>query len=821
MPKFLVRIVALLLVPCLIADTAVAVVLWSATRDLPLHSVHGSQSTDHEWLTSQALANLSLYERPHPPGTATQDRAAEFLLNLSRPAAEPATNVGRETPSMDQANFGPGAANRDDPVFHAHRAASRATTPKKRAATVRGGPSSRKKRYGLDQEAEFDAVRLKRILMSPNLEVGDEKLLVFQTFDFISDAKYNFDQRYLEKAKPLVLAIYEEKMRKQRSRVPAGFWLGKQGSLNKAIILRYLIKEKEKWPIDMTLPAKVNGEWIRTVGLAGCLASGSIKSLYGILAFAFPQEAFDPGHPEKPHTFHPWDAFKVGEWDKENEKAAIRDVIENHEGWSIDTDLPAKANQSWFVSKGLGGLTGVFASNLYQSLVIAYPEHAYDSADPQRAHRFHPWDAKVGAWDANEVRLALRHMIEVHEKWPIDSELPRKVDRNWLTRVHLISVLRHAGDSTYNLLELAYPEYAFDWAHPAKPHNFHPWDGQMQWGGDDALMRQAIRHMIEYHEGWAIDSDLPAKVTQAWFIKVHLSGLLSHYFNSSPYKALEFAYPEHAYDFQHPTRAHMFHSWDTRMGTWSPETARHAVRHQIEHHEHWEINSELASRVTLAWLQESHLEGVRVFLGSVYSALANAYPGHAYDSENPQSPHLFHPWDASITDWKEGQLRDAIRHMIEDHEKWAVDETLPAKVTAKWFLKVNLMGALSSWFGLSPYRALAFTYTEQAYDPANPGKPHVFHPWDGQMQWGGDEGLMRQAIRHMVEFHENWPINESLSSNITRAWLQRSGLGGLFSGKFHKSKSMMLGFAYPEIFRKADSPASPERKHSDQAGRAA
>src|SRR5262249_16465081 len=154
-----------------------------------------------------------------------------------------------------------------------------------------------------------------------------------------------------------------------------------------------------------------------------------------------------------------------------------------------------------------------------------------------------------------------------------------------------------------------------------------------------------------------------------------------------------------------------------------------------EDHEHWPVNSELPSKISVDWLRQSHLLSLRNFFGNVYAIVANTYPERAYNPNDPLASHLFHPWDSAFTNWDESQLRDAIRHMIEHHENWAVDASLPAKATAKWFTKANLMGAVTSRFNSSPYEALAFAYPEHAFNTESPEKPHSFHPWDGQMYW--------------------------------------------------------------------------------------
>jgi len=145
------------------------------------------------------------------------------------------------------------------------------------------------------------------------------------------------------------------------------------------------------------------------------------------------------------------------------------------------------------------------------------------------------------------AKHAIRHLIEVHEGWPVDQSLRRKATEAWFARVGLAGMLvAKFRNSRREALRFAYPQHFFDPTQPANRHLWHPWEFRhnRMWKGKagDELAKHAIRHLIEAHEGWKLDGTLPKRATEAWFTKVGLAGMLTHKFRG-PRPALRFAYP--------------------------------------------------------------------------------------------------------------------------------------------------------------------------------------------------------------------------------------------------------------------------------------
>jgi transcriptional regulator with XRE-family HTH domain len=131
---------------------------------------------------------------------------------------------------------------------------------------------------------------------------------------------------------------------------------------------------------------------------------------------------------------------------------------------------------------------------------------------------------------------------------------------------------------------------------------------------------------------------------------------------------------------------------------------------------------------------------------------------------------------------------------------WSVDRTLFDHVSKRWFKSVHLGGMLTYLFNDNIYDAVANAYPELAYDPKHPKRLHTMHPWDAaRVFWGDDETFMRDAIRHMIEFHMHWAIAD-LPKYAHDPWYETVGLGGLFSGRFRGSSYEIIRFAYPAAF---------------------
>ncbi|MGH7770816.1 MAG: hypothetical protein ACREQA_01100 [Candidatus Binatia bacterium] len=592
--------------------------------------------------------------------------------------------------------------------------------------------------------------KLKRDLDTNN-PIRDEALLVGGLLDVLL-ARYcgtdrelkRYERRYFELASGLVQTLYEEARTKARRTLPPEFYNGDQGLLNGLLLIRYVIEQRARWKLDDTLPKKATARWFNRVHLGTLFNRKFGNSPIRAMQTAYPTRFFDPKHSTKPHLWHPWDfayrAMWQGRAGHELAKHAVRHVIEAHEGWKLDETLRQKASEDWFCKVGLSGMLQLkFRDCPFFALQAAYPDHFFNPKDPTKPHLWHPWDFVHRAmWQGRAgdelAKHAIRHLIEVHEGWKLDESLPQKVTDDWFRKVRLQGMLtskKSFNSSPWAVIRFTYPEQFWDPVRPEKPHLWHDWDfhHKRMWQGraGDELVKQAIRHLIEVHEGWPVDQTLRQKATAAWFKRVGLGGVLSMKLRNAPGAALRFAYPKHCFDPTQPTNPHLWHPWDFR------------------YHRMW-------------W-------------------------GRAGDE----------------------LARQAVRHLIEVHEGWKLDETLPKRVTRAWFKKAKLEGMLANKFGGSPQAALRLAYREHLFDPMHPTKRHAWHEWEFHYRpgmWQGKAGaaLARQAIHHLIEVHEGWPVDRTLRKRATKAWFHGVGLYGMLQQKFQNSTREALRFACPDLY---------------------
>ncbi len=339
------------------------------------------------------------------------------------------------------------------------------------------------------------------------------------------------------------------------------------------------------------------------------------------------------------------------------------------------------------------------------------------------------------------------------------------------------------------------------------------------WDGDQGLLnaRLVIRYVIQRKAGWKLDDALPERTTARFFIRENLGTLLKR-FGMSPLRAIQTAYPEHFFDPKHPTKPHLWHPWDfsyQRMwqGRAGDRLAKSAIRHAVETDEKWQLDETLPQNGSEDWFCKVGLSGMlqTKFRDSPLLAFQTAYPEHFFDPKHPTKPHLWHPWDFRHRAMWQGQAgnelaKQAIRHMVEVHEGWKVNETVPRKTTDAWFKKVGLVGMLTSkkGFNSSPAAAVRFAYPKHFFDHRRPTKPHLWHEWDFKNRrtiWTGKAGetMAEQAIHHLIEVHEGWPVDQTLRRKATEAWFARVGLGGMLVAKFRNSRREALRFAYPHL----------------------
>ena len=220
-------------------------------------------------------------------------------------------------------------------------------------------------------------------------------------------------------------------------------------------------------------------------------------------------------------------------------------------------------------------------------------------------------------------------------------------------------------------------------------------------------------------------------------------------------------------------------------GTWKCdekyENAKNVTKTLIERVLKWtyeDIRNKLTLNIFKKYSVLSML--VKVFNGSPYLAIENAYPGK------------FKPWElpcVSNSFWNLKTAKEATIWLIEEKLKWN-DEDVKQKLSLNIFRQYSLTGMLNYLFNNSPYLAI---------DNAYPGK---FKAWEFSKVPNNFWNLKtaKEATIWLIEEKLKWndeDVKQKLSLNIFRQY----SLTGMLNYLFNNSPYLAIDNAYPGKFK--------------------
>ena len=230
-------------------------------------------------------------------------------------------------------------------------------------------------------------------------------------------------------------------------------------------------------------------------------------------------------------------------------------------------------------------------------------------------------------------------------------------------------------------------------------------------------------------------------------------------------------------------------------GTWKCdekyENAKNVTKTLIERVLKWtyeDIRNKLTLNIFKKYSVLSML--VKVFNGSPYLAIENAYPGKFKAWEFAKVPKNF---------WNLKTASEATIWLIEEKLKWS-DEDVRRNLSKNTFKENSLSGMLDVLFNGSPYLAI---------DNAYPGK---FKPWELPCVSNSFWNLKtaKEATIWLIEEKLRWnddDTKEKLSANI---FIQNS-LGGMLTILFNNSPYLAIENAYPGKFKPWELPSVPKK----------
>lgn len=303
------------------------------------------------------------------------------------------------------------------------------------------------------------------------------------------------------------------------------------------------------------------------------------------------------------------------------------------------------------------------------------------------------------------------------------------------------------------------------------PGKFHPWELKNSPNGiwTKENMIKATKWLIE-EKLQLTDEQLKEQLSIKLFEENGLLGMLQVMGNSSPYEAINLAYPG------------KFHPWEFKIAPkhyWNKETGIEATKWLIEEKLKF-TNDELREQLSQNLFNSNGLVGMLdvCFNDSPYEAINSAYPDK------------FKSWEfkyVSRNYWTIERGIEATKWLIEEKLQLKSDEDFKNKISKTIFMDNGLAGMYQICFNGDLYTALNNVY------------PNRFKPWQFKQvpkgYWESEDNCIK-AIKWLVE--EKLRVNsiEELSYNLFKenglCWMLEVG----FNGDYNKA----IMTAYPKVF---------------------
>ncbi len=317
-----------------------------------------------------------------------------------------------------------------------------------------------------------------------------------------------------------------------------------------------------------------------------------------------PYAAINNAYPDK---YKPWQFANVPNsyWTKETAAEATMWLIEEKLKWS-EEELLKKLGKKTFYDNGLKGmLSNVFDGSPYAAINNAYPD------------KYKPWQfAKVplSYWTKETAAEATRWLIEEKLKWSEEDVLKKLRQKTFHDNMLSGMLMRIFKDSPYLAMNATYPGKYKPWQFAYVPNSY--------WTKESAI--KATKWLIEEKLKWS-EEELFKGLSIKIFRKYGLSGMINHVYNNSPYSAINSAYPDKYKPWQFP---------NVPLSYWNNETAAEATKWLIEEKLKWS-EEDVVKKLSQKIFYDNGLRGMlaRVFDGSPYAAINNAYPGKYVKSD--------------------------------------------------------------------------------------------------------------------------------------------------------------------------------------------
>ncbi|MGE6366014.1 hypothetical protein ACQKD9_19890 [Bacillus paramycoides] len=284
------------------------------------------------------------------------------------------------------------------------------------------------------------------------------------------------------------------------------------------------------------------------------------------------------------------------------------------------------------------------------------------------------------------------------------------------------------------------------------------------------LIKLLTRHLINNILKWD-DTEIKEKWNLRTIKKWRLSGACGAYFNESPYKMLDAAFPN------------QFKPWElkcTPKNYWTRENSLECLRYWIKEKDKLTRN-QLLNTYNRNWLKERHLDSPfqTYWNSSPYKMLDAAFPGQFKPWDLRKTPHNY--WNSKRKSLK------VFKRIIKELNM--SNDDIKLHYSLRWIIQHGLRTPLTKFFDDSPYKMLNAAFPEQ------------FKPWDlndaPNKTWTNKEKTI-EIIKNEIEKSE-LSITDLLQIGV-RKWMKDNKLSSPFNIYWNSSPSQMLSELYPEEF---------------------
>ena len=281
------------------------------------------------------------------------------------------------------------------------------------------------------------------------------------------------------------------------------------------------------------------------------------------------------------------------------------------------------------------------------------------------------------------------------------------------------------------------------------------------------ITKYLLENVLQY-----TDDDIKTKVDGYTFNNNKLNSMLNKIYNGSPYECINSVYPD------------KFKQWELSNGPknfWNKETTKEATKWLLEEKLKY-TEEDIKTKVNYNTFKNNGLDGMisRVFNGSVFECINNAYPDKFKEWELSSTPRSF---------WNKDTTKEATKWLLEEKLQYT-EEDIKTKVNQYTFKNNGLIGMLHTMFNNSPYECINNVYPNKFKEWELSTTPKNF--WNKETAKEATKWLLEEKLKYS---------DEDIKTKVKYNTFKNNGLGSMIHTMFYGSSAKCLKNAYPELFK--------------------